>query len=214
MRVKFPCLILVARRLDVSLEMEIPAFLRRFPRIATLNDGNEVTIRPLRSDDSAALHQFFLRTPEEDRFYLNNDVTAPEVIQEFTGNINFDVAIPLVAASGDKIVADSTLHRSRRASRRHVGELRIVVDPDFRGRGLGARLIDELIQLGVDLGLERLVFELVDRREMPAIQAAKAAGFEQVAVLEGRVRDMYGIMQDLVILELPLEEEDPPHLDF
>ena len=88
------------------------------------------------------------------------------------------------------------------------------MDTDFRGRGLGARLIDELIQLGVELGLERLVFELVDRREMPAIQAAKAAGFEEVAVLEGRVRDMYGIMQDLVILELTLEEEDPPHLDF
>ena len=194
--------------------MNTPAFLRRFPSVATLNDGQQVTIRPLRPDDSAALHQFFLRVPEEDRFYLNNDVTAPEVIQEFTGNISMDVAIPLVAVSGDRIIADSTLHRSRRASRRHVGELRIVVDTEYRGRGLGARLIDELIQLGVDLGLERLAFELVDRREMPAIQAAKAAGFEQVAVLEGRVRDMYGIMQDLVILELPLEEEDPPHLDF
>ena len=194
--------------------MDVPAFLRRFPHIATLNDGHQVTIRPLKPDDDAALHDFFLRVPEEDRFYLNNDVTAPEVIHEFTGNISLDVAIPLVAVSGDKIVADSTLHRSRRASRRHVGELRIVVDTEYRGRGLGARLIDELIQLGVDLGLERLVFELVDRREMPAIQAAKGAGFEQVAVLEGRVRDMYGIMQDLVNLELPLEEEDPPHLDF
>ena len=194
--------------------MDTPAFLRKFPRIATLNDGHQVTIRPLQPDDDTALHQFFLRVPEEDRFYLNNDVTAPEVIEEFTGNISMDVAIPLVAVSGDKIVADSTLHRSRRASRRHVGELRIVVDTEYRGRGLGARLIDELIQLGVDLGLERLAFELVDRREMPAIQAAKAAGFEQVAVLEGRVRDMYGIMQDLVILELPLEEDDPPHLDF
>ena len=194
--------------------MDVPAFLRKFPRIATLNDGHQVTIRPLQPDDDTALHEFFLRVPEEDRFYLNNDVTAPEVIEQFTGNISLDVAIPLVAVANDKIVADSTLHRSRRASRRHVGELRIVVDTEYRGRGLGARLIDELIQLGVDLGLERLVFELVDRREMPAIQAAKAAGFEEVAVLEGRVRDMYGIMQDLVILELPLEEEDPPHLDF
>ena len=198
----------------MSLTMDTPAFLRKFPRVATLNDGQQVTIRPLQSDDDTALHQFFLRVPEEDRFYLNNDVTSPEVIRGFTGNISLDVAIPLVAVSDDKIIADSTLHRSRRASRRHVGELRIVVDPDYRGRGLGARLIDELIQLGVDLGLERLAFELVDRREMPAIQAAKAAGFEEVAVLEGRVRDMYGIMQDLVILELPLEEEDPPHLDF
>ena len=198
----------------MTLEVNILAFLRKFPRAATLNDGHQVTIRPLRPEDGAELLQFFLRVPEEDRFYLNNDVTASEVIQEFTGNINMEQTIPLVAVSGDKIVADSTLHRSRRAARRHVGELRIVVDPEYRGRGLGARLIDELIHLGVDLGLERLAFELVDTREQPAIQAAKAAGFEEVAVLEGRVRDMYGIMQDLLILELPLEEEDPPHMDF
>ena len=198
----------------MTLEVNILAFLRKFPRAATLNDGHQVTIRPLRPEDGAELLQFFLRVPEEDRFYLNNDVTASEVIQEFTGNINMEQTIPLVAVSGDKIVADSTLHRSRRAARRHVGELRVVVDPEYRGRGLGARLIDELIQLGVDLGLERLAFELVDTREQPAIQAAKAAGFEEVAVLEGRVRDMYGIMRDLVILELPLEEEDPPHMDF
>ena len=198
----------------MTLEVNTPAFLRKFPRAATLNDGHQVTVRPLRPDDGAELLQFFLRVPEEDRFYLNNDVTASEVIQEFTGNINMEQTIPLVAVSGDKIVADSTLHRSRRAARRHVGELRVVVDPEYRGRGLGARLIDELIQLGVDLGLERLVFELVDTREQPAIQAALAAGFEEVAVLEGRVCDIYGIMQDLVILELPLEKDDPPHLDF
>ena len=92
--------------------MDTPAFLRKFPRLATLNDGHQVTIRPLVPDDYATLHQFFLRAPEEDRFYLNNDVTAPEVIREFTGNISLDVAIPLVAVSGDRIVADSTLHRS------------------------------------------------------------------------------------------------------
>ncbi len=198
----------------MTLDTNTPAFLRKFPRIATLNDSHEVTIRPLRPEDGTELLRFFLRVPEEDRFYLNNDVTAPEVIREFTDNISLDQTIPLVAVSGDKIIADSTLHRSRRAARRHVGELRIVVDPEYRGRGLGARLIHELIQLGVDLELERLVFELVDRREQPAIQAAVAAGFEEVAVLEGRVRDIYGIMQDLLVLELSLDEDDPPHLDF
>ena len=113
----------------MTLEVNILAFLRKFPRAATLNDGHQVTIRPLRPEDGAELLQFFLRVPEEDRFYLNNDVTASEVIQEFTGNINMEQTIPLVAVSGDKIVADSTLHRSRRAARRHLGELRIVVDP-------------------------------------------------------------------------------------
>lgn len=192
-----------------------PSFLRRFPLTARLNDGTEVTIRPLRPDDKAELRRFFLRVPEEDRFYLNSAVASPEVIREFTERIDFERTIPLVAAVGGRIVADSTLHRSRRAARRHVGELRAVVDPDFRGRGLGARMIRELVQIGRDIGLSKLFFELVGRREDDAIQAATAAGFQRTATLEGRVRDMYGSLQDLIIMELsPDEGDDLPHLDI
>ena len=60
----------------MSLTMDTPAFLRKFPRVATLNDGQQVTIRPLQSDDDTALHQFFLRGPRgrqvlpEQRCYL------------------------------------------------------------------------------------------------------------------------------------------------
>lgn len=195
--------------------MTTPSFLRRFPLTARLNDGSEATVRPLRPDDKAELRRFFLRVPEEDRFYLNSAVAAPETIREFADRIDFERTIPLVAADGDRILADSTLHRSRRAARRHVGELRAVVDPEFRGRGLGARLIRELVQVGRDIGLSKLFFELVGRREDSAIQAAAAAGFHQAAILEGRVRDMYGSLQDLIIMELALDEDDEtPHLDI
>ena len=140
--------------------MTTPAFLRRFPCTAALYDGEEVTIRPLQPGDKAELLGFFLRVPEDDRFYLNSDVAAPEVIGEFTDRIDLEQTIPLVATVEDRILADATLHRSRRAARRHVGEIRVVVDPEYRNRGLGVRLIHELIQLGRDLELRTLVFEL------------------------------------------------------
>ncbi len=49
--------------------MDTPTFLRKFPRLATLNDGQPATIRPLRPNGDSALHQFFVKVPEEDRFY-------------------------------------------------------------------------------------------------------------------------------------------------
>ena len=173
--------------------MTTPDYLRRFPSTAALYDGELVTIRSLEPDDKAELLNFFLRVPEEDRFYLNSDVAAPEVIAEFTDRIDLSQTIPLVASVGERILADATLHRSRRAARRHVGEIRVVVDPEYRGRGLGVRLIHELIQLGRDLDLRALVFELVSGHQQSAIQAAQGAGFDEVAVLQGRILDIHGI---------------------
>ncbi len=195
--------------------MATPAFLRRFPCNAALYDGEQVAIRPLQPNDKSELLSFFQRVPEEDRFYLNSDVAAPEVISEFTDRIDLSQTIPLVAEAENRILADATLHRSRRAARRHVGELRVVVDPDYRGRGLGVRLIHELVQLGRDLELHALVFELVSGHQQSAIQAAQGAGFEEVAVLQGRVLDIHGSPQDLVILELALADDpDLAHFDI
>ena len=94
-----------------------------------------MTIRPLRPDDKTELRRFFLRVPEDDRFYLNSAVTAPETIREFTDGIDFEQTIPLVATDGDRILADSTLHRSRRAARRHVASSAWWLTPPSEGAG-------------------------------------------------------------------------------
>ncbi len=187
--------------------MNVTQLLQRYPVEMELEDETRATIRPLNREDKVALARFFQRVPEEDRFYLKENVTAPEVVQDWIESLDYERVVPLVAIADGSIVADATLHRSRAPARRHVGELRVVVDPEFRSRGLGSRLIRELIELGSGLGLDRLFFELVDRREMHAIHALVLAGFEEVAVLRGRVKDLYGSIQDVVIMEKTLAED-------
>ena len=187
--------------------MNVGTALQRYPITMFLKDDTRVTIRPLDREDKVALAQFFQRVPEEDRFYLKENVTAPEVIREWTEHIDLERTLPIIGVDDGKIVADATLHRSRAPARRHVGELRIVVDPDYRGKGLGSRLTQELVDIGKTLKLNKLFFELVERRESSAIRIAVQAGFEQTATLRGRVRDRYGSLQDLVIMELSLEDK-------
>ena len=163
-----------------------------------------VSLRPMQAGDKIHLLDFFKRIPEEERFYLKENVTSPEVIQDWTANIDFGRVIPIVALDGDRIVADATLHRSRTAARRHVGEIRVVVDPDYREVGLGRRLIRELLDTASELGLHRVTFELVAGQEEPAINAARSVGFKTVAVLPERIRDFRGNNQDLVLLDLSL----------
>lgn len=194
--------------------MDIIPALKRYPVKIKLEDGTGLELRPLNQDDKIRLAKFFQRVSEEDRFYLKENVTAPQVIHGWIDNLDYDRVVPIVAVHGDDIVADATLHRSRVPARRHVAELRVVVDPDYRSRGVGSRLIHEMIDLGRVLELDKLVFELVDRRELGAIHAAVYAGFEEVAVLKDRVKDVYGSMQDLVIMEMSLKQDDMPFGHF
>lgn len=177
-----------------------------YPKHILLRDHTQVVIRPLDSEDAPRLLKFFERVPEEERYYLKEQVTSPEVIQRWCNGIDFRRVVPIVALVGDEIVADATLHRSRAMARSHVGELRIVVDPAYREIGLGRRLIGELLDIAVEMGLMIAVFELVDRHEKLAIAAAKSAGFQVVALLKERIRDCWGDHQDLVIMELPLQD--------
>ena len=179
--------------------------LGEHPREFALRDGRKAEIRPLTADDKVRLRTFFELVPEEERFYLKENVVAPEVIKEWTEHIDHDRVIPIVAVMGDEIVADATLHRSRAEAYRYVGEARVVVSPAYRELGLGSRLIRELIDTALMLRLHKMTMELVEHRERPAIMAAKAAGFMEVAVLKERVRDPEGNYEDLVLLELPLE---------
>ena len=174
--------------------MDVNVVLKRYPFDVKLEDGSDFNFRPLARDDKIMLARFFQAISEEDRFYLKENVTAPETIHGWIDNMDYERAVPIVAIADGHIVADATLHRSRTPARRHVGELRVVVHPDYRGVGLGARLIQELIDLGRALELDMLFFELVNRREMGAIHAAATAGFEEVAILRNRVKDVYGIV--------------------
>lgn len=149
---------------------------------------------------------FFRRIPEEELFYLKEDVTDPAIIKAWATHINWDRAIPLVAIAGDRIIADATLHQSRCPAMRHSGELRVVVDPDYRDAGLGGRLIREPLDIASERGLSTATLALVAGWQEPAIQAAESAGFREAATLRGWLKDSQGNDDHLVIMSLSLKE--------
>lgn len=177
-----------------------------YPKTIMLRDRTDVILRPLAEGDKIALLNFFQGIPEEERFYLKENVASPAVIQTWTSDVDFRRVIPIVAVQGDQIIADATLHRGRAQARQHVGEIRVVVAPAFREVGLGGRLIRELLDIAAGLGLNKAMFELVADHEGAAIAAGASAGFQEVAVLKDHVRDVWGNFHDLVLMELSLKD--------
>jgi len=175
-----------------------------FPRDVTLRDCSRVVVRPLDEGDEQGLLEFFLAIPEEERFFLKEDVTAPGVVHRWITERDFRRALVLLALDGRKIVADAVLIRRRGNSRSHVGEIRIVVAPEYRDRGLGSALIRELCDIADDAGLEKVMFELVADREQEAIRAAEWLGFLRLATIEGGAVDPQGRHHDVILMAMPL----------
>jgi len=174
-----------------------------FPKEITLKDGTRVTLKGMTSRDREALHAFFERLPEEDTKFLKDDVRKPEVVEAWCRDINYGRVFPLLAEVEGTIVADATLHRRAHGWLKHVGEIRFVVDPAYRRKGMGAHLIEELILYAIDQGLEKLQAEALGE-EVAAMRALERLGFKRVAIIPSLVKDHTGTYRDLHILVLDL----------
>jgi GNAT superfamily N-acetyltransferase len=183
-----------------------PSVLDAYPKEITLDDGTVVTIRPLQREDEQALIDFFQRVPADDRFYLKEDVGNPDVVRRWVSELDYERVLPLIGLRDGEIVADATLHRRGWGARRHLGEIRIVVAPKMRRRGLALVMMAELIEIASAVGLERLQTEIVSGAEMPAFEVTQQAGFEQAVVVPDHLKGPDGKLHNLIILVLPLTD--------
>lgn len=177
-----------------------------FPKQVTLRTGTSVTIRPMVREDAGKLHVFFCRVPREDRLFLRDDVSLREVIDSWVEELDYEKVLPLVAEVGDMIVADATLHRRKFGWTSHVGKVRLVVDTDYRGKGLGTLMIAELIDVAKKAGLEILVAEIMENQTV-ALSVLKRLGFEKEAVFYNYVKDQTGEEHGLVVMMKNLQIE-------
>lgn len=175
-----------------------------YPKEIAGRGGLTATVRPLESGDADGLLDFFLSLPEEDRFFLKDDVTSPALIREWTQHLNFDRTLPLVALDNGKIVAEGVLVRRRGNARSHMAEIRITVTPEWRDRGLGSALMRELCDIAADAELDAVLLEVVEDCESAAVEAAEGMGFVHAGRIEGGARDQQGHLHDIVLLAMPL----------
>ena len=174
--------------------------LREYPKKVTLKSGNQVTLRPLIKEDKQKLIDFFSRIPLEDRMFLKEDVTDENVIESWIKNLDYNRVIPIIAETDDgRIIGDATLHMRVFGWTRHVGEIRIVTDREFRRQHLGFLLAREIFHLAMSLKLEKAVAEMMENQHA-AIKVFNALGFSKEAVLENHVMDLNGNKHNLIIM--------------
>jgi RimJ/RimL family protein N-acetyltransferase len=151
-------------------------------KFVNTNTGRRVLLRPLLQDDAPRLENLFRNAPEDDTRFLKDDVRDLAVLEKWTANLNYAKVLPLVACVDDRIVGDCSLHLGRKTTR-HLGVVRIFLSPDFRGVGLGSKMIQEVEEVAQKLGLKFLMAEVI-LDHVGLIKAFRRLGFDLRSTLD------------------------------
>jgi len=175
----------------------------RFPQEAVLRDGRHVLVRPFTRHDVSELYEFFQRLPVEVRRFAWDNIEDRRLIEAWGQNINYDKVLPLLALDGQNIVADASLHRRVSGPLRLVGRVKWLIDPNYRGQGLGTSLVNTLISIAQKQGLQHLTCMPIADLEADAVKTLTDLGFESYPI-PGYGVDPDGNHHDMVKLVLKL----------
>jgi L-amino acid N-acyltransferase YncA len=135
--------------------------------------------------------------PRHDLLFLTRDLSRPEVVDEWLAD-EHATRILAFDASGN-VLGYAAIHRSQIPWSTHVADLRVLVSPAMRGKGLGRILTQQAFAWALADGVEKMTAQMtLDQKG--AISVFEGLGFRPEALLRDHVRDQDGEKHDLLIL--------------
>jgi GNAT superfamily N-acetyltransferase len=148
----------------------------RYPQEAVLRDGRRIILRPFTGNDVDALYEFFHHLPNDYKRFAWDMVDNRALIEAWGRGVDYSKVFPLIAIDGHRIVADATLHRLG-GPLRLVGRIKWMLEPSWRGIGLGTMLVNHLIDTARDRGMRHVNCMLISDLEADAVRTLQNLGF-------------------------------------
>jgi len=172
-----------------------------YPKSVELKNKKKIILRLMEDKDLDSLISFYQSIPESDRLYLRVDVTERKNLEQRFGNLNYDHVYPILATDENKIIGVGTLFRPSFGWTRNVGEIRVVITPEYQRKGLATIFVRELFFRALKAKIHKLIAEMAENQES-AIAAFERLGFRKEATLKNHITDLRGRRRDLVIMTL------------
>lgn len=174
-----------------------------YPQEAVLRDGRRLLVRPFTENDVDPLYEFFMRLPEDVRRFAWDRIDSRALVESWGRELDYGKVLPLLAWDGHKVVADATLHRREGSPLRLVGRIKWLIDPEYRGMGLGTLLVNNFISAARSNGLRHLTCMLISDLEADAVQTLSELGFESYTI-PGYGTDPDGSQHDMTKMVMKL----------
>lgn len=183
---------------EATKARSLEAIGERYPRTVALRDGGEVELRLMTAADHDAVLGFARSLPPDDLLFLRTNITDPVRVREWIAEIEAGRTITVLACEGATVVGEGDLRHNATDWRRHIGEIRMLLSPAWRGKGLGRVLAEEIYALAGGLNLQMLTAQMT--LDQAAAQAIfRRLGFQREAVLWDYVIDAEGKTHDLLV---------------
>jgi acetate---CoA ligase (ADP-forming) len=152
------------------------------PTDIILRDGSTLRLRAPVAEDAQALLEFFERLSDQSRYLRFHGFPAlgPKLVEPFL-DPDWDETGSLIGCFERRVVALANFARLRD---RRAAEVAFTVDDSFHRRGIGTRLLERLVALAAEVGIEQFVATVLpENRNM--LDVFRDAGFNAVRELDG-----------------------------
>lgn len=180
--------------------------VRTYPRNLPIGDL-EVTFRLMSAADRDRILAFTQSLPESNLLFLRVDITKPEAIERWIRTIGEGRMVTVLAEESENLIGYCSLHRSDILWTRHLGEIRLFVSPNYRGKGIGGHLVRQVFELAQGTGLLKLVANMMSTQR-DAQSLFHHLGFIPEAMLHDWAIDRNLRTHDLIIMSREVEEPE------
>ena len=166
----------------------------------TLSHGSgDIRLRLPEAADVDAVHRFAQALPDHDLLYLRRDISKRPVVDAWFESIEAGDSLALLAEQDGNLIGMSGMMLDRKSWSPHVGEIRVLLGPTARGKGLGRIMIQESFAQAIGQGVEKIIAQMtLDQSAARAV--FEEMGFQQEALLKEHVRDRNGEDHDIIIM--------------
>ncbi len=166
--------------------------------------GVSVTLFPFSPAHRDAVQLFAAGLPPHDLLFLARNIQHPKVLDAWLDAIGDGEIESEIALAGERVVGTTAIVRDPHSWSAHVADIRILIAPSMRGKGLGRLLLDASMKRAVEAGATKLTARMTpDQRG--AITLFEEAGFRGEALLRDQVRAPDGVLHDLAVLSLDVD---------
>ena len=158
-----------------------------------------VTLRPARADDAEAVCLIYNQGIEDRVATLETELRTPEERREWMAARGLRHPV-IVAESGGVLVGWGSLNVfNSRPAYRHVADFSVYVERAWRGKGVGHRLLERLIEIAREIGYHKMVLSTFPTNA-GGVRLYERLGFSRVGVYrEQGILD--GTWVDTLIME-------------